>query len=95
MSDEFKSRYDFSQYLIDPNRFRFRNVVTVMALVFLFVCKFMKKYGSRTKVGNSECTSLVGYKFPSDVPKIIRYCNNQYILTTGKYRFGGCIVCLH
>ena len=54
----------------------------------------MKKYGSPTKVGNSECISLVGYKFPSDVPKIIRYCNKQYILTTGKYCFGGRIVCL-
>ena len=26
VSDEFKSRHDFSQYLIDPNRFRFRKV---------------------------------------------------------------------
>ena len=42
----------------------------------------------------SECTSLIGYKFPSNVPKIIRYCNNQYILKTEKYCFGGCVVCL-
>ena len=33
VSDEFKNRYDFSQYLIDPNRFQFRKVVMVMALV--------------------------------------------------------------
>ena len=47
VSDEYKNRYDFSQYLIDPNRFRFKNVVRVMALVYLFVLKFMSKYGSQ------------------------------------------------
>ena len=45
VSDEYKNRYDFSEYLIDPNRFRFKKVVRVMALVYLFVLKFMSKYG--------------------------------------------------
>ena len=85
VSDEYKNRYDFSQYLIDPNRFRFKKVVRVMALVYLFVLKFMSKYGSRSNLGSNECTSQMVYKFPNDVPKIIKYCDDQYILTTGKY----------
>ena len=94
VSDEYKNRDDFSQYLIDPNRFRFKKIVRVMALVYLFVLKFMSKYGSRCSMGSNECTSQMGYKFPNDVPKIIKYCNDQYILTTGKYSSGGRVVCL-
>ena len=40
---EVGERYKFSQYLIDPNRFRFRKVIRIMAIVLLFVLKASRK----------------------------------------------------
>ena len=37
--DKVGERYRFSKYLIDPNRFRFRKVVRIMAIVLLFIMK--------------------------------------------------------
>ena len=46
---EVGSRYKYSNYLIDPNRFRFRRVVRVLGLVFLFIKKFISKNEGNTK----------------------------------------------
>ena len=35
--NKISERYKFSNYLIDPNRFRLRKVVRIVALVFLFI----------------------------------------------------------
>ena len=40
-----KDHYDFSQYIIDPNRFRFRKVIRVLGLVFLFIKKARRRCG--------------------------------------------------
>lgn len=40
---EVKDRYLFSQYLVDPNKFRFRNVVRIMALVIKFIRKLKEQ----------------------------------------------------
>ena len=37
MFDELKERYTFSNYEIDPNKFRFRKVVIIVALMFPFI----------------------------------------------------------
>eukprot|EP00794_Sanderia_malayensis_P011554 gene11554-12745_t len=34
---EVKERYRFSEYLIDPNKYRWRNVIRIMAIVFRFI----------------------------------------------------------
>ena len=43
VSDGVESRYKYSQYLIDPNRFRYRKVVRVLRLVILFVSKLFAR----------------------------------------------------
>ena len=43
--DEVTQRYEFSQYLLDPNKYRFKTVVRVMA----FVKKFVKNLQIRVK----------------------------------------------
>ena len=37
--DEVFLRYQYSNYVIDPNRYRFRKVVRIVGLVYLFVKK--------------------------------------------------------
>ena len=39
--------YIFSKFLIDPNKFRFRIVLRILALVFLFIQKIEKKCNKR------------------------------------------------
>ena len=51
-----KSRYEFSQYLIDPNKLRFKKVVRIVALVL----KFIKK--CKTKSTASEPASKLDDK---------------------------------
>ena len=41
--DEVEKRYEFSNYLISPNRYRFRTVTRVLGLVFLFIKKISAK----------------------------------------------------
>ena len=37
MSKHLEERYKFCNYLIDPNRFRLKKVINVLALVFLYI----------------------------------------------------------
>ena len=43
VDEQVKLRYQLSNYIIDPNRFRFRKVVRILALVLTFVKKIAKK----------------------------------------------------
>ena len=43
MSVEVGLRYKFSDYLIDPNRHRFRDIIRIMAIVLRFVRNCRKK----------------------------------------------------
>ena len=45
-------RYKCSNYLIDPNKYRFQTVVRVIAIVKLFIRKFKQKY--LKKIGKNE-----------------------------------------
>ena len=45
--DRVKLRYDFSNYLIDPNKFRLRKVIRVMSIVLLFIATIKKGSPSR------------------------------------------------
>ena len=41
--NEVGTRYTFSKYLLDPNKYRFQTVIRILALVFLFLQKIGKK----------------------------------------------------
>ena len=43
-------RYKFSHYIIDPNRFRFRKVIRIVALIFLFVNNLKEKLNINSNV---------------------------------------------
>ena len=44
---EVGDRYKFSQYLIDPNKFRFETVLRILSLVFIFLEKLVEKWNQR------------------------------------------------
>ena len=88
---EVNSRYNFSQYLVDPNRFRLRKIIRIIVLVYLFI---KKSYAAIGKFGR-----------PSSYPKVIpanrSSKGDQYLVTTGSHDaqspfkcLGGLVVCL-
>ena len=48
-SEALTKRYEFAEYIIDPNRYRFRKVIRVMALVVVFVRNFVRKWSKEKK----------------------------------------------
>ena len=73
--DEVGARYEYSQYLIDPNRFRFRKVIRVLGLVFLFVAKLRNKIKKGIRANHNDFIVI---------PDVFKYRGDRYILTTGK-----------
>ena len=67
-------RYSFSRYLIDPNRFRFRKVVSVLGLVILFVSNLLKKRNKSIKL--MQCESERSFL------SFIK--GDKYLITTGQ-----------
>ena len=41
--------YQFSKYIIDPNRHRFKTVVRILALVYRFIAKLKEKLQNKAK----------------------------------------------
>ena len=58
--DEVGLRYEHSKYIIDPNQFRFRKVVRILALVFLFLKNISRKVYQKRKIHKTP-------KFAADV----------------------------
>ena len=84
VKDEVKIRYEYSKYLIDPNRFRFRKVTRILALVYIFVRKFCEKYGSKSRF---QTHSIVDQE---PVPKHLSCLGNQYLVTSGSNKLFNC-----
>ena len=80
--DDVGLRYEFSQYILDPNKYRFRKSVRVLGLVFLYIAKFMRKWGKRdfSRVRDDDTTNI---------PDILQH--DKYIVTTGAPT--GTVVC--
>ena len=66
-------RYRFSKYIIDPNKFRFRKVVRIFALVLLFIKKL------KSKIHKIDQNNI----FEDNLPKQFSYNNDQYLVTEG------------
>ena len=71
-----KERYEFSSYIIDPNKFRLRKIVRVLALVIRFIRKTGQKVDSRRGIESTHSVSG-----PIQIPGEIN--NEKYLLTTG------------
>ena len=75
--EEIKTRYEFSDYLIDPNRFRFRKVSRVFSIVLDFIYKISKNV---PKVRENK---VFHPTFPFELPDILTCSNDKYLLITG------------
>ena len=71
--DQIRLRYEFSNYVIDPNRFRFRKVIRILALVFLFVRKLKAKIGKSQSVIESQ----------NELPRHLNFNNDGFLVTEG------------
>ena len=71
-----KDRYKFAEYILDPNQYRFRQVVRVLGLMFLFLQKFYQKVNR-----------MLPNKFPKTMdtrlPGIVPYIWDQHLVTIG------------
>ena len=93
--DLVKSRYEFSQYIINPNWYRLREIVRIISLVYLFVRKCYLACGFRGRLENHPEVTL------DPVPAILSCEGDQYLVTTGCQNIespfrclGGWVVCL-
>ena len=81
LSDEtskgIRERYQFSKYIIDPNKFRFRKVVRVLALVLLFIKNLKDKINKTINVVPSGSILPSNFTFNSD----------SYLVTQGGGNF--------
>ena len=75
--EHIRNRYQFSKYVIDPNRFRFRKVVRILSIVLKFIKSASKNIG---KIQNCE---LFKHDFPGNDPDMLRFSNDRFIVTTG------------
>ena len=84
---DIRSRYQFSDYLIDPNRFRFRKVLRILALVFTFIKNMAKNVD---RIRNHR---IFHHKYPGELAKNLKPEGDKYILTTGNLKNMGSGVC--
>ena len=53
--------YQFSKYIIDPNKYRFKTVVRILALIYRFIAKLKEKLQNKAKgdivIGNINSLS--------------------------------------
>ena len=78
ISKHLEERYKFSNYILDPNKFRFRKVVRVLTLVMLFCQKFREKYGR--KVQSQAGQNIQNHL--SRLPSSLR--GESYVVTAGR-----------
>ena len=90
--NEVRSRYKFSQYLIDPNCFRLRKVIRILGLVYLFVHNFCEKYGARNRAPDHSSNKI------TPLPDYFQCMRDRYLVTSGTIGEndcpGGKVLCL-
>ena len=74
-AEKVKKRYEFSKYILDPNKFRFRKVIRIVAILFLFLSKMLKRLKEPRQLSqNHPGTAL---------PNQFQFSNDQYLVTQG------------
>ena len=75
-----RKRLEFSQYIVDPNQFRCRKVIRIVALVMLFINKLKSATNSTSKshiMGQQSCKAVL-----QNLP--IDFKITEYLVTSGK-----------
>ena len=65
LATDLGERYNFSNYVLDPNKFRLRKVIRILAIVIAFICKLKKKLGKKLQISNS-CPIPSSFMFTHD-----------------------------
>ena len=76
-TSKITKRYEFSDYVIDPNKFRFKKVIKILALVKLFVNKLKAKISKTHVVTVSQDSCLDQLSLNHDT----------YLVTQGNGKF--------
>ena len=74
---EVGSRYEYSQYVIDTNRFRFRKVIRVLGLVYLFSNILL------ARINKTQGKEVIQCEWVEEIPDILTYQWDRYLVTTG------------
>ena len=85
--NQINLRYQFSDYLIDPNRFRFRKVVRILSLVLTFIKRISKN------VLRIQENKIFCHVPPGDLPDVLKCSRDKYIITTGSVNTMGPSTC--
>ena len=75
--EEVGLRYTFCDYVIDPNKFRFKKVVTVLALFLKFVLNMLK-------ISERPSDSAIVEAEHFNIPDIFSHPESNYLVTTGE-----------
>ena len=85
-TSEVGKRYAFSKYLIDPNRFRFKKVLRILAVVIMFIRSLITARNGRISSPEGKINDLAlvrtGHKF--QCPKSFFTEDEGRIVTTGE-----------
>ena len=79
VTEELGKRYKFSNYLIDPNKFRLRKVLRTLVLVMLFIRNVKKRV--KINLSNNDYNHQIAVTESEDIP--VKFVNDEYIVTTG------------
>ena len=77
-SEKLKKMYSYSSYIVDPNRYRFRKVVRIVAMVLKFIRNIRQKICQR-KGTNVHLPRNDDYHLPA----LLNFCNDKYLITEG------------
>ena len=69
---EVGKRYKFSKYLINPNKFRFRTILRILGIVFLFIQNITRKIREKRPI---RCLKTSVYKSQNSVQFIVARTN--------------------
>ena len=77
-SDEIKKRYEFSSYLLDPNRHSFHQVIRIMAYVFRY-CNNLRKSKPKLhgELSEEELSSAEQYYFQKGTSEVKKFTNKS------------------
>ena len=85
-SEQTKSRYQFSNYILDPNKFRFRKVVRVVSLVLLFIKNVLLGISQRTtSFKNITDMKIFNHEYPGKFPRILENDGDGKLLVTCRW----------
>ena len=76
IDEQIKLCYMFSNYLIDPNKFRFRKIIRVFALVLSFVWKISKVI---PKVRENMIFKHIP---PGGLADVLKFSSDRYLVIT-------------